>query len=229
MSHSELVAFVEKWHGSMNEDQAMAALANGSCPASVCQLIAQNGRLTAHYEVRLTLVRHRATPQPQAMKFVHYLYWSDLVRLATDVRVHPAVRRAVEARLVGEISSRTPGERIASAKICSRALIRTFLLDPHPRVFQAILANPRLPEEELLWFIDGENSTPEKLTAVAGDGKWSRRHSIRRALAVHPRSPHAVAAAQLRHLSRRDLHNILLDPRTSVYVRRCIESLVEES
>ena len=41
--------------------------------------------------------------------------------------------------------------------------------------------------------------------------------------------PRATAAAQLRYLPHRDLRKIYTNPSTSIYLRRCIERLEENS
>ncbi len=46
------------------------------------------------------MVPHRLTPQAFAVKFVHCLYWFDLVRLSVEVTVPAPVRRAIDTQLV---------------------------------------------------------------------------------------------------------------------------------
>jgi hypothetical protein len=64
------------------------------------------------------------------------------------------------------------GEKIASAKRCSAALIKVFLFDPDPKVFAALLINQRLREEDLLLFAGSESALPESLRLLAADQKW---------------------------------------------------------
>ena len=86
-SASELSAFVADNVSLLLEDEALAVLGNAHCAAAVCGALARNPRLTAFYSVRLKLVGHRQTPQAQAIRLVHYLYWPDLVRLSVQVTV----------------------------------------------------------------------------------------------------------------------------------------------
>ena len=210
---------------SLTEEEALAVLANRYVTPQICQSIAQSQRLTAFYSVRLRLVEHRSTPQAHAVKLVHYLHWPDLVRLSVDMRVSPAVRRAIETQLLLRIDKLSAGEKIASAKRCSAALIKVLLFDPDPRVFSALLVNQRVREDDLLLIAGSDRATTEKLQLIAADRKWSSRYGVRRALVMNPRTPRSVAASQLRFLSNRDLHQILRHPATSVYLRRCIERL----
>ncbi|HEY5611340.1 MAG TPA: hypothetical protein VIL97_09050, partial [Thermoanaerobaculia bacterium] len=94
MSRPELLAFLSE--AKLDEEEALAVLDNRHATAEICQAIAQNSKLTSFYSVRAKLVAHRATPQGIALKYLHHLYWSDLLRVSVDVRVPPPIRRAAD-------------------------------------------------------------------------------------------------------------------------------------
>jgi hypothetical protein len=213
---------------SLFEDEALAILDNPYVTPRICSTIAQSQRLTAYYSVRLRLVGHRQTPQAHAVKFVHYLYWFDLLRLSIDVRIAAPVRRAIDTQLLNRVGKLSLGERISSARACGTTLIRALLFDPHPKVFEALLVNARLREDDLLLLANSERATREQLRLIGEDQKWSYRYAIRKALVLNPLTPHATAASQLRHLSRRDLQQIYRNPETSVFLRKVIERLQQE-
>lgn len=229
LSRAELAAYVEENLRSLTEEEALAILDNPYCAGAICGKVAQTQHLTGFYAVRLKLVAHRATPQAHASKLVHYLYWFDLLRLSVDVTVPAPVRRTIETQLLLHLNQLSAGEKIASARACSAALIKIFLTDPDPRVFASLLINPRLREADLLGVAGSEQSPAEHLRLLATDRKWSTRYAIRRSLAMNPATPRAAAASQLRFLTRRDLREIHGHPATTVYVRRCIESLLAQS
>lgn len=208
------------------EDEAIAILNQREVTPRMCAAIAQTQRLTAYYSVRLRLVQLPVTPLAHSLKLVHYLHWPDLIRVSLNARVPPQVRRAVDTQLLLRVDKLSLGEKVAAAKRCSAALIKVLLHDPNPLVFASLLLNQRLREEDLLVFTASETATPEKLQMLGGDRKWSYRYAIRRAIVLHPATPHATAASQLRFLSRRDLRLIHDDVRTTTYVRRCIERLL---
>jgi hypothetical protein len=117
------------------------------------------------------------------------------------------------------------GEKIAAAKRCSAALIKIFLFDPDARVFASLLVNQRVREVDLLLLAGSERASAEKLQLLAKDTKWSYRYAIRKALVMNPLTPRAAAASQLRFLTAHDLRDIYTNPKTSTYLRRCIERL----
>jgi hypothetical protein len=224
-SRRALADFIVANVRTLVEEEALAALDNPYATPQICQAIAQSHRLTGFYSVRLRLVAHRATPQAHAVKLVHYLHWPDMVRLSVDVRIAAPVRRALDTQLLLRVDKLTLGEKVASAKRCSAALIKVFLFDPDPKVFASLLVNQRLREEDLVLIAGSERATAEKLQLLAADPKWSSRYAVRRALVLNPITPRSTAASQLRFLSARDLNQIHRNPATSVYLRRCIERL----
>ena len=209
----------------LTEDEAAAVMANPFVTSAILGKLAQNPRLTGYYSVRLALVAHRQTPLTHAVKLVHYLYWFDLLALSINVQVSAQVRRAIETQLVNRVTKLTLGEKISSARRCSHALIKSFLFDPHPKVFESLLTNKRLREDDLLLLASSSEATVEQLRMIAEDPKWSYRYPLRLALVLNPLTPRAAAASQLRHLRRKDLARIHANPATSVYLRRCIERL----
>jgi hypothetical protein len=220
---AELDRFVQENAASLLEEEALAVLDSRNVTPQILSKIAQTPRLTGFYSVRLRLVAHRQTPQAHAVKLVHYLYWFDLLRLSIDVQVPATVRRAIDTQLLLRVDKLSLGEKVASARACSPALIKIFLFDPHPRVFASLLVNKRLREDDLLSLISSDRATREQLALIAEDRKWSFRHAIRRGLVLNPLTPRSVAATQLRHLSRADLRRIHSNPATTVFVRKCIE------
>lgn len=228
-SKEELAALVARGVAALTEDDALSILDHPFVTSAIIQKVAQDARLASFYSVRLKLVAHRQTPQMYAAKLVHYLHWPDLVRLSVDVTVPAPVRRAIDTQLLARVTQLTLGERIASARRCSLALIKYLIFDPDPRVFAALLVNQRLREDQLLALIASERATRDQLSLLANDIKWSFRYAIRRALVLNPSTPRSIAAAQLRHLTLADLRNLYHRAETSVYLRRCIERLRAET
>jgi hypothetical protein len=224
-NREELAAFVAENVTVLTEDEVLAVLENANVTTHIVGKIAQTARLTGFYSVRLRLVAHRQTPLAHAVKLVHYLYWFDLLALSIDVQVPAPVRRAIDTQLLIRVENLTTGDRVASARRCSQALITVFLYDPDPKVFESLLVNKRLREEDLLVLVNSDRATAEQLRMLAEDTRWSYRYAIRKALVMNPVTPRSAAASQLKYLSRGDLRRIHASPATTVYVRRCIERL----
>lgn len=228
LSREDLAAFVAENLTVLAEEEVLGVIDNPNVTPQILGKIAQTPRLTGFHSVRLRLAGHRQTPQAHAVKLIHYLYWLDLLGLSVEVQVPAPVRRAVDTQLLIRVEKLSLGERISSARRCSHALIQVFLFDPHPKVFESLLVNARLREDDLLALVSSERATADQLRMIADDMKWSFRYAIRKALVLNPKTPPAAAATQLRYLSRGDLRRIHSNPATTVYVRRCIERLRPE-
>ena len=226
LAREALAAFVADNLNHCFEEEVLAILDNRYVTPQICQQIARSQRLTAFYSVRLRLVALRQTPQAHAVKLIHYLYWFDLLHLSVDVKVPPTVRRAIDQLLLTNVNKLTVGERVASARRCTGALAKALMFDPELAVFEALLTNSRLREEDLVALASSPRATPEQLRLLSYDRKWSYRYAIRKALVLNPHTPRAAAASQLRHLRRTDLRAIHSNPSTSTYLRRCIERLL---
>lgn len=226
MNREELSAHLAGNLAELGEDEAVAILANRFCPLAVCVAIASSSRLASYYDVKLKLVLCRATPQHLALKFARHLYWADLLRYATDVQIAPPIRAALDAQLLNALPKLTLGEKISTAKSCSRDVGKALAGDPDLRVFSGLLNNARLREDDLVGFLQSDRAGAEHLKLVAGHAKWGFRYAIRCALASSSLTPRALAASQLRFLRREDLDALFRHPATSVYIRRCIERLV---
>src|SRR5258705_13909264 len=103
LPREELLHFVKENVLNLLEDEVLAVLDNPYVTPPICQAIAQSQRLVGFYSVRAKLVAHKQTPQAHAVKFVHYLYWTDLVRLSVDVKVPAPVRRAIDTLLINKV------------------------------------------------------------------------------------------------------------------------------
>lgn len=225
LNRTQLAAFVKENLRTLLEDEVLAVLDNLHVTPQICQAIANTQRLAGFYSVRLKLIANHHTPQAHATKFVHYIFWTDLVRLSVDMKIAAPVRRAIDNLLVNKIDKLSLGERIAVARRCSQALIKILVFDPDPRVFASLLINQRLREDDLLHLASSDRASRDQLQMLATDYKWSNRYAIRKALVMNPLTPRFAAASQLRFLTWRDLRMILKHPATSTYLRRCIERL----
>lgn len=225
MNREELEDFVEASLPSMIEEEALAVLDNHFCSSTIVSKLAQSPRITSHYSIRRALVSHRMTPQGQAMKFVHHLQWRDLLRNSVDVRVAPAVRRSIEDHMKMKMPKLTLGEKITAAKFCSSDIAKVLMKEEDPKIFESLLLNSRLTEEHFLQHIDSGVATPEQLRMLSEHRKWSNRYALRRALARNPDTPRGVAASLLPDLRKADLAELERNPRTTQYIRACIQRL----
>jgi hypothetical protein len=117
----------------------------------------------------------------------------------------------------------TLGERKALAR--RPGDLPTYLLDrlardPEPDVIRALLANPRLTEQEVIVIAALRPQSPANLREVFRARRWSTRYRVRRALAQNPHTPGEIAVRALAFLNRQDLAEVAADAQLGESVRR---------
>ncbi|HEY6909743.1 MAG TPA: hypothetical protein VI356_10260 [Myxococcales bacterium] len=118
-----------------------------------------------------------------------------------------------------EMRARTLGERRALARTHDRDLLARLAADPDPMVVKHILQNPRCTEREALAAASRRPQRPEVLEEIFRSQRWSSNRRVRRALALNPYSPPALASAALALLTEPDLREVAGDLTISSDVR----------
>lgn len=222
----ELVRLVRDRLPELDVPEVRQALRNPFVSSEVIEILLAQRQLLASYEVRRDLAAHRKTPLAHALRLLAGLYWRDLVRIGSDSRVPPRIRRSAEKQLASRLPGLAVGEKMAVARMGGPGAIALLRHDPERRVIQALLENPRLTEGSLLPLVANERSRPEILTLVAKDRRWGQRYPIRLAICRNSNTPYATTLSLLPSLKKSDLALVAREPRLSPVVRRRADLLL---
>ena len=101
------------------------------------------------------------------------------------------VMQAVAARIPDYGAGRplTLGERKALARRPSRAGFEKLLADPHPAVIRALLANPKMVEDDVIRLAARRPASGEILAEIAMSRRWAHRVRVRLTIVLNPDSP----------------------------------------
>jgi hypothetical protein len=146
-----------------------------------------------------------------ALRLVGSLFWRDLADVAASPRVAAAARVRAEALLLDQMDDLRLGDRITLAKIATPPVLVRLLEDGDPRVVEACLINGRLREEDLVGALRKDAVTRALIEGIAASSRWRDRYALRLAIVLQPRSPLAVALAQVTALLPRDLERVAAD------------------
>ena len=146
-----------------------------------------------------------------SLKLVGSLFWRDLADVAASPRVTAAARVRAEALLLDHMGDLRLGDRITLAKIATPPVLARLLEDPDPRVVEAGLINGRLREEDLAGALRRDTATRALIEGIAASSRWRDRYALRLAIVLQPRSPLAVALAQVTALLPGDLERVAAD------------------
>jgi len=218
-----LAGGAEEW----GEKEGLAFFANPFVDGGLITSFLAVRHLLSFYSVKRAVVFHPRTPQVEALRFSGHLRWHDLMLAGLSPRVSPIVRRTCDRHLIERLGEMAMGERTSLARAAGRPVIAQLKFDPEPRVFAALLINPRLIEDDLVSFIASGRSARGSLEMIARDRKWSVRSSVRLALLKNPATPPSVCVGFLTSLRKEDLLGIWRHPKTSELIRRAAQNVLE--
>lgn len=224
----ELLRLLEENLDHLEPPAVRQALRNPYAGAEHVERIAAQTRLLSFYEVQRDITLHPRTPEPLALRFVPGLFWRDLMTLGLDMRVRPQVRRSADLHLTARLSSLAVGEKVSLARRAGPGILTQLRHDPSPRVFAALLDNPRLTEGVLAPVAHAFGTPAPILALLAADSRWGVRYPLRVALARNPNTPLETALRLLPLLRKTDLQGTAADPRVPDAVRRRARLLLGE-
>jgi hypothetical protein len=149
-------------------------------------------------------------------------------RLFTDLPPHRRGVAGYDKEEEVRMEHTSLGERRTLSKTNVKDTLDRLLSDPDPVVIGNLLNNPRITEKEVLKFASKRPASPEILKLLAVHKKWSRRYSVRRAIAFNPYSPPRTAIALLEFLLAQDLRSMSTDKTLHPQVRLSAKEALEE-
>ncbi|HEY2027652.1 MAG TPA: hypothetical protein VGH20_00455 [Myxococcales bacterium] len=118
-----------------------------------------------------------------------------------------------------EMRARTLGQRRALARSHDRDTLARLASDPDATVVRHLLQNARCTEREVLLAASRRPQRAEVLEEIFRSRRWSSNRTVRRALALNPYSPPALANAALALLTAPDLREVAANLTVSAEVR----------
>ena len=118
--------------------------------------------------------------------------------------------------------------RAARAAIASDEEIALFVHDPSSKVVLALLENRNLTEEQVLIIANRKNVSPDVLTNLFRDPRWSESYPVRLALAKNPKTPLFTALSLARFLRLFDLADLARNHLLPIIYRKKLEAMVIE-
>ncbi len=226
LSFEDLPALLE--HRAAKEQHILKVLTRPDVPESFISLIARS-RWAGNLRVQFALVNHPQTPPGDALNLAKFLFWRDLNHVCQNFKLASEVRHQAESVLFMRLPAMALGEKIGLARLCAGQVLKTIRSDKDPKVIQALLENPRLVEEDVLYLVSQPRTLAPVLETVARDPKWSARREVRIALLRNPRTPLAAALAFVSSLTAVEARGLMDDPKVPLAIRRMLQTRVGRS
>lgn len=186
------------------------------------------------FEDALLLAKHIEIPDSEIDDS-----WLSLDFIEEIYEETPEQRRAIVDKILGEITAEEDGEisserismvqrilvmsmkdRIKLATKGDREARNILIRDPNRIVSQAVVANPRITENEVEKIASMRTVPDDVLRQIATSRGWARNYSIMHNLARNPRTPIANVMTILSRLQLRDLSALSKNRNVSDAVRR---------
>jgi hypothetical protein len=107
--------------------------------------------------------------------------------------------------LFQKIQSMTVAEKLDLARTASKEARTILLRDSNKLVQLAVIGSPKITEGEILSIANNKQINDEVLRTIAMNREWLRNYQIRLALVNNPKTPLAIALAQISYLNQKDL------------------------
>ena len=194
------------------DQTGMIALLRRAVPVRFLDVVAATPPWSDDPRVLGAVVRNPRAPRVLSLKLLPNLFWHDLAEVAASPWIQGAVRARAEGLLKEMLSEMRLGERITLGKIATPPVLPLLLVDAEPKVAEAALLNPRLREEDLLIQMRAAMVPVTLLEEVGRSPRWRERYAVRLDLVLQPRTPLALALAQVSSLVKRDLLRVAETP-----------------
>lgn len=211
------------------EEHVRLRLNDPGLSSAFVERISREPRFFQKNSVRVALALHPKLPRVRGLELLRYLYWRDLLRVASRPGVHPQVRVIADQLLSDRIPDLTLGEKMTLARQASRAVVRALRTDPDPRVIEALLRNVRCTEEDAVRIATSADTPGPVLSVLARAHKWRSRPEVRSQLVRNRRLPMPIALGLLTELSRGELAAVVRQAELPKLVRESARRLLTDT
>jgi hypothetical protein len=190
----------------------LVSLLRRAVPRALLEAVANTPPWSQDARLLAAVVLSPRSTRTLGLRLVGSLYWRDLADVAANVRVSSAVRFRAETLLLDQYPDLRLGEKVTLARLATSPVLRRVLEEAEPRVCAAALDNPRLREDDVVTAIRREFPNRVLLDELVASPRWRENYAMRLALVLQPRTPVALALAQLTKLVDRDLRAVAEAP-----------------
>jgi hypothetical protein len=208
-------------------DEGLLTLLRRTVPRLFLEYVVRTDPWSRRPSILTAVITSPRAEKGLCLRLIPQLPWRSLATVAATPWLLSVLRLRAEARLVELLLELKLGERIALARLATRALLTRLIEDPDARVVEASLLNPRLTTDELLVAVGRDTASRQLLESCAASTRWRDVYALRLGLVLQPRTPLALALGQISSLTRRDLLRVTRAAALAPLVRRAAEHVLE--
>ena len=194
------------------DEEVVVSVLRRAVPVRALEHLVRTRPWSESSRVLAAVVLNPKSPPRLSLTVVPGLTWRSLADVAISPRVPSAVKLRAESVLKERLPEMRLGEKITLGRLATPSVLLVLLVETDPRVIEACLDNPRLREADLAGLLRRPDAAPVLIEAAAASSRWVRSYVVKLEIAVQPRTPLAVALAQLSSLNRADLIRVSRTP-----------------
>jgi hypothetical protein len=177
-----------------------------------------------YQRVQFYVVNNPKTPPSEAMNFVRLLFWKDLNFVVTNFKLSSEIRHLAESVIIQRLPTMATGDKITLARITAGEVLKTLRLEKDPKVVSALLTNPRMTEEDILFIVNLSKTPSTILETICKSSKWSVRKEVKLALLRNSSTPTPYAISLLSGMTIQDLRLLQMDLKVPLLLRKMMET-----
>jgi hypothetical protein len=199
----------------LDDNHLLALLKRRDLSEELLKAIANLQMVAESRELKVAIVHNPGTPDHVTLSLLPHLNLFELVDICYLAGVTPDQKVAAERAIIQRLPTTPLGNKITLARRCTSAVVEALIKEGDPRFLDACLINPHLKEVAILKFLNGPNSTPDGISAVARHPRWRGRVTLQLAILKNPKTPAIWFTLFLPRLNTADLKRILASRRLS--------------
>lgn len=208
----------------LTEEMALFIARSKKSTAEILGALASDVRFKRSYKMVLALVKNSHTPLRITNSLLKYIKIFDLADLTRNHFVHSVTRQKVELMLTERIPSLPAGVKAALSRRASNKIIIYTMQRSDRRVIDICLESSRITEDLIVRVLQGKNTRPLLVRAIAEHRKWPRHYRVRYALIRNFNSPLSQVHEMIPTMKTADLRDLYADREVPESTRPLIHS-----
>ena len=126
------------------------------------------------------------------------------------------------------IAEMSPAQKVRLALTGNASARKLLIRDPKRIVNAAVLKNPRLTDQEVMYFANQKSLSDEVIRTIAKNREWTRLYGLKLALIKNPKTPTQMSMWFIKSVFPKDLQNIAKDKDVPGFIQKTARRMLQQ-
>jgi len=126
------------------------------------------------------------------------------------------------------IAEMSPAQKVRLALTGNASARKLLVRDPKRIVNAAVLKNPRLTDQEVMYFANQKSLSDEVIRTIAKNREWTRLYGLKLALIRNPKTPTQMSMWFIKSVFPKDLQNIAKDKDVPGFIQKTARRMLQQ-